>query len=603
MPKPQPPAEQSQTVPTIVVEPRPVPVEQPAFINDSLGDAFSGDDSGFTETMTGIIKSVGDTFSSVTGRNSDDDAIPDFAVADNGVPDVAMPAEMDIDGAGSDGSIFQNSKMLALGAAAIVIALGLGWWMFGGSDQAAPTVESQLGTPVVTEADPIVEAPPRINLNAGVDELREEARLAAAAGQIFNPPGSNAIELYSAASNAAPGDVTVAAEFAAVVDQALSMAESSLLARNSADAAAALQRVAMADPDNNRLPFLNAQLAQMQLREYLDASRLAIRDQRFEDAAVALNGARALALNDTTEIELVAEELSARLSEQRVDDVLAQANARLDEGNLTAPSNDNARYYYELALSNDPGNAAALQGLSVVASKLVLQARSEIDAGRFDAAAILLADARRLDPGSSELASSTTALNSARDGAAQQQRAAEERVAAERRVAAEQAAADELAAEQAAQTFAIAATAADALTDDGIEIMSSTGAVEDSTQGMTAGAGAGDAAADNAPQQAAESESQTIMAIAASALTRTKYVAPKYPRSAQRRSVSGWVEVEFVVDVDGSVQRVSVVSSDPGVTFINAAVTAVEKWEFEPIIENNIAVQKLASVRMMFAVE
>jgi protein TonB len=335
----------------------------------------------------------------------------------------------------------------------------------------------------------------------------------------------------------------------------------------------------------------------MQLRDYLDASRLAIRDQRFEDAAVALNGARALGLNDTTEIELVAEELSARLSEQRVDDVLAQANARLDEGNLTAPSNDNARYYYELALSNDPGNAAALQGLSVVASKLVFQARRDIDAGRFDAAEILLADARRLDPGSSELASSTAALNSARDGAAQQQRAAEERVAAE------QQAADTLAAEKAAQTFAIAATAADALTDDGIEIMSNTGAVEDSTQGMTASAGANDAAADNAPQQAAESESQTIMAIAASALTRTKYVAPKYPRSAQRRGLSGWVEVEFVVDLDGSVQRVSVVSSDPGVTFINAAVTAVEKWEFEPIIENNIAVQKLASVRMMFAVE
>ncbi len=579
--EPQPRTEQSQTVPTIVVEPRPVPVEQSDFVDDSLSDAFSGDDSGFTETMTGIMKSVGDTFAAVTSRDNDDDA---------------AQTDLEIDGLGSGGSIFQNPKILVIGAIVLVLLLGLGWWIFGGSDEAAPIEEPQLGTPVITEADPVIESPAPNIMNARVDELREEARLAAAAGQIFNPPGSNAIELYLAASNAAPGDATVSTELATVVNQALGMAESSLLARNSQDAAAALRRVAMADPDNSRLPFLNAQLAQMQLRDYLNASRLAIRDGRFEDAAVALNGARALGLNDTTEIEVVADELSASLSEQRVDDVLVQANARLDEGKLTTPSNDNARYYYELALSNDPGNTAALQGLSVIASKLVFQARTEIDAGRFAAAEILLADARRLDPGSSELASSSAALNSARDGAIKQQRAAEERAAAEQRaaetlaaetLAAEQAAADKLAAEQAAQveaaqTFAIEATAADALTNDGIETVSNPGA-------------------NIAPQEA--EQPTPIPTIAASALTRTKYVAPKYPRSAQRRGLSGWVELEFTVDIDGSVQNVGIVNSDPGITFVNAAVTAVEKWQFEPIIENSAAVQKRASVRMMFAVE
>ena len=545
-PKPQPTAKQPQAVPTIVVEPRPVPVETPAFINDALGDAFDGDDSSFTETMTGIIKSVGDTFASVTGRNNDDDL---------------APLEMEIDNTDSDGSIFQNPKILGASAAAIVVLLGLGWWMFGGSDETALLEEPQFGAPVVAEADPLFETPAAIESNVDVD-------------------------------------------------QALGMAESALLARRSEDAAAALQRVAMADPNNSRLPFLNAQLAQMQLREYLGASRLAIRDGRFEDAAIALNAARSLGLNDTAEIEVVADELSASLSEQRVDDVLAKANARLEDGQLTAPSNDNARYYYELALSNDPGNTAALQGLGVIASKLVFQARTEIDAGRFDAAENLLADARRLDPGSSELANSSAALDSARGGAAQQQRAAEERAVAEQQAAAtratEQAAADALAAEtaarnEAAQTFAIEATAADALTDDKIEITSNAAAVDASVQDATADIGADEVAADTAPPQVAQT--QTLVPVAASALTRTKYVAPKYPRSAQRRGTSGWVEVQFTVDLDGSVQNVSVIASDPGVTFINAAVTAVEKWEFKPVIENNAAVQKLATVRMMFAVQ
>lgn len=582
--KPQPPAQKARSVPTIVVEPRPVPVETPPFINESLGDAFDGDDSSFTETMTGIIKSVGDTFASVTGRNSDD----------------ALPSDMEIDSAGSGDSIFQNPKILGVGAAAIIVLLGLGWWMFGGSNEAALTEQPRTGSPNIAATDPAFDSPAPNNSNAGIDELREEARLAAAAGQIFNPPGSNAIELYLAASDLAPEDAAVAAELAAVVEQALGMAESSLLARSSEDAAAALQRVAMAAPNNARLPFLNAQLTQMQLREYLDASRLAIRDERFEDAAVALNGARGLNLDDITEIQLVANELSASLSEQRIDDVLAKANARLDEGKLTAPSNDNARYYYELALSNDPGNVAAAQGLGVVASRLVLQARTEIDAGRLDAAEILLADARRLDPDSSEIASASAALSSARDGVGQQRLAAEESDATEP-LAAEQSVASRLAPEQAAkqapaQTFAIEATPADDLTDEKIEIAAITVAEEEPDQSASA-----DSDVDAAPQQVVQSPA--IGPIAASALTRTRYVAPRYPRSAQRRSLSGWVEVEFTVDLDGSVQNVSVIASDPGVTFVSAAVTAVEKWEFEPVIENNAAIQKRASVRMMFAVE
>ena len=39
------------------------------------------------------------------------------------------------------------------------------------------------------------------------------------------------------------------------------------------------------------------------------------------------------------------------------------------------------------------------------------------------------------------------------------------------------------------------------------------------------------------------------------------------------------------------------------ITFVNSAVSAVEDWEFEPVIENGVAVQKRAAVRMMFAVE
>jgi TonB family protein len=534
-------------------------------------------------------ETFGESVSAATSRNK--------ATTEDPQPESA--ARMQVDSSASDGSIFSDPKIPGIGAAAVVVLLGLGWWMFSGPDEAAPIEEPLTGTPMITEADPVFNVPAVVETDAGVDDLIEEARLAAAAGQIFNPPGSNAVELYLAASTAAPANVTVASELAAVIEQTLGMAETSLLEHRAEDASAALQRVALADPANARLPFLNAQLAQMQLRDYLNASRLAIRDGRYEDASVALDAARALGLDSSAEINIVADELSAALSEQRVDDVLVKANARLDEGKLTAPSNDNARYYFELALSNDPENAAAGQGLDVIASKLVLQARAEIDAGQFDAADILLADARRLDPGSSELAASTSALATARDRAAEQIRAADQRVADEKAaaeraeaervaadaLAAEQAAAEQLAAEQAAaEQLAIEQATESQSGNDATVVLAAANTVE------SANVVANRSVADDAP-------------VAASSLQRTKYVAPKYPRAAQRRNISGWVDVVFTVDIDGTVKDISVRDSNPGITFVNAAVGAVEDWEFAPVMESGTAIPKRAAVRMMFAIE
>ncbi len=86
-------------------------------------------------------------------------------------------------------------------------------------------------------------------------------------------------------------------------------------------------------------------------------------------------------------------------------------------------------------------------------------------------------------------------------------------------------------------------------------------------------------------------------------MVRTKYVAPRYPRSAQRRKLSGWVDVEFTLTLDGTVTNVDVTESTPGNTFVDAAIRAVEGWEFESVFDDGIAVERRAAVRMMFAIE
>ncbi|MCH7979996.1 MAG: energy transducer TonB [Proteobacteria bacterium] len=88
-----------------------------------------------------------------------------------------------------------------------------------------------------------------------------------------------------------------------------------------------------------------------------------------------------------------------------------------------------------------------------------------------------------------------------------------------------------------------------------------------------------------------------------SSLTRTRYVAPRYPRVAERRNLSGWVDIVFTVAQDGTTKDIEIRNSEPGQTFVNAATKAVEKWEFMPIFENGIVIEKRAGVRMMFAIE
>ncbi len=85
-----------------------------------------------------------------------------------------------------------------------------------------------------------------------------------------------------------------------------------------------------------------------------------------------------------------------------------------------------------------------------------------------------------------------------------------------------------------------------------------------------------------------------------SRLTRVNYVAPEYPRAAQRRNITGAVNLLFTVTTDGRVRDVSIASSQPGDTFDGAAIAAVEQWRFEPVVENGVAVEKRTGVRLSF---
>ena len=245
----------------------------------------------------------------------------------------------------------------------------------------------------------------------------------------------------------------------------------------------------------------------------------------------------------------------------------------------------------------------------------MLQARSEIDAGNLDNAENLLADARAIDASSAELTATEAALQSARQAivarerrAAEARREAERQAAAEREAAAERAEAERKAQEQAAAQAAAAEAEAEPVTDeasaeasdDVVDASANTAAAETTSGGATVD-DAGDMPVEDAQAEPVDMRDQEPIAV--SSLTRVKYVAPRYPRSAERRGDTGWVDIVFTVALDGTVKDVEVRNSQPGDVFDNAAIRAVEKWRFEPIIENGVAVERRAGIRMMFALQ
>ncbi len=577
-PKPKPTAQPKPAAPKAAAaapqKPAPTTKAAPAItadkttpVTDGLDDAFDEANS-FTETMTGIATSVGKSISNAAGSIKASRSEPTLSES--------PPATPSLDDAGDSSGGMMNPKIIGI-AAAVVVAAIAGFFALSGGDEspveattaveqpapASTTPAEEPSTPATTppaqQPEPVVNntvapsnpqpapepAAAPVRSAPDITGLLQQARSARAIGDIYSPAGYNAVEFYLNARDLAPDDTAVADELAATVAEVYGLAETALLEGRTTDASRALRVLNLADAGNPRINFLTNQLTQQQLRGALDNARAAIRDSRFEDAGQELARAESVVGGSSPEIDALTAELAAARSTRQVDDVLAVAGERLAADQLLLPANDNARYYYELALSIDGNSTPAQQGLLAIASKLVLRARSAIDGGELAQAESILNSARELDPQSAELAAAAEAL----------------RVAAEPPPAPVATPALEPAA-------AAPATAAATLEES---------------------------AGSNVEAEPARPETVSI-----TALRRTKYTPPRYPRAAQRRDQTGYVDVIFTVSPAGSVSAVEVYAAEPEGVFDEAAMEAVLQWEFEPVIENGTAVSKRVAVRMSF---
>ncbi len=79
-----------------------------------------------------------------------------------------------------------------------------------------------------------------------------------------------------------------------------------------------------------------------------------------------------------------------------------------------------------------------------------------------------------------------------------------------------------------------------------------------------------------------------VMAGCASAPTRPPLFmsgdGPVYPAAAKAQGVEGYVEVEYDVTTEGTVEDAEVVEAEPDGVFEEAALEAIRQWRYKPMV-------------------
>jgi len=79
-----------------------------------------------------------------------------------------------------------------------------------------------------------------------------------------------------------------------------------------------------------------------------------------------------------------------------------------------------------------------------------------------------------------------------------------------------------------------------------------------------------------------------------------RFVEPEFPRRARDNGTIGWVDLRFLVTAEGETADIEVLDAQPGGTFDEAAVEAVERWRFKPRRVDGEAVPSRTEIRLRF---
>jgi TonB family protein len=514
-----------------------------------------------------------------------------------------------------------KSKMgliIGVGVAVAAVAAGAFMFMGKGGNEAAPSTAAGAPTKVATApATPAADAStaedkgPQVEtslVKGKIDDLLEKGRLAMRERRYSEPVGDNALLYYRSAAAADPtngeavdGLQRVAAVLAARFDE-------SMTAGKLDEASLALANFKAAAPSDNRIPGLEVRLMTAQVSK-------ALADGNMDRAQNLIRQASSSPAFSADQINKWKTEVARRQEDAKVQKMAGLVTDRIRDGRLVDPADDSAKLYMQQLHDAAPTNATTQRLQRDLNAAYMRKARESAIANKAQDVDRWLAEARAGGVGQGEISSFQKELSNARQKAVN---AESDRVAALVRDRMRDGRLSDPANDSAAyylnQLLGIDANNANIAPlshdlagkfIDRARASAQTGkggaAVDgDLTLAKRFGADPKDVAAVQAVQNAPKTPAGAARsaqaaginpASLAASLKRTRYTPPEFPSKALSQHLSGSVTVEYTVDASGDPRDVRVVEATPPGVFDKAAVSAVKRWKYDPVIANGAPVE------------
>jgi TonB family protein len=496
--------------------------------------------------------------------------------------------------------------LMIAGALVAVAALATGAWFLTRGNGAAPVPApaapaQEAAPPAAAPAEaPQAALPPAPSadlsiVHGKVDELLEKARLAIRERRYTEPAGENALLYYrsAVAADAANGEARdglqrVAGVLAGRFDESLNAGHLEEAAQNFANFKAAV-------PDDRRVAELGARLANAQITK-------AVAELNLERAAALLKQAQQSGLLTAEQFARWKSELARRQDDARMQRLAVLVEDRIHEGKLVEPADDSARYYLRQLLSSYASSPSTARAQRNLVSAYMRKAREAAIARNGAESDRWLNEVRAAGVSAADISAFQHDLAGAQAKAARAEgdrlaQLARERVRDGRLTdPAQDSAAYYLTQLQSADPEnAALATVSRELAKLLLEraraaVQAGKSADQDLAQAHRFGADVRDIQAVQQPGSSRAGANVDPATLAAS-LRPVKSVPPEYPQSALAKGVSGSVLLSFTVDAKGNTNDVQVLQSTPAGVFDRAAVSAVRRWKYAPVMVNGAAVE------------
>lgn len=390
------------------------------------------------------------------------------------------------------------------------------------------------------EAAVAASRPPQQQLStASKDELLDRARVAFHERRYTDPDGDNALYYYRSVLAQDPQDGEAREGLDRVGAVLDGRLKSALAEQRTEDAQRTLKQLRLIRPDDPALAATEARMVESRIGAALARGDLAQADTLLHSAAASGVAPERLAPQR--------EQLARLQSAQRAEQLARLVSARIRDGQLLEPADDSAQYHLGQLLRLPNGKRLGTNASAELARAYAERGRRAADQGQGSEADRWFAEARALG------------------------------YTPERTAAAPAAAA-------ATTSMVSAPPAAPPPTEPGVAARQDPVSVQ---------------APRSDPPAAVPAQPQASPAD----FKRTRFVPPAYPPQALARRQEGEVRVRITVDTTGRVVDASVDSATPAGVFDQAALNAVRKWRFEPIVKGGRPIEASVVTTIRFKPE